>query len=347
MRTKGIVLGFALIFLLPGAIVAQDVEKNKAKEHFERGVKFFKEGKFQDALMDFESSYKFRPHWMLLFNIASCHYELGHYLKAAETVSAFLKAAKGKVSGEQMKLALELLSSAKKKLAVLKLTWQKDIPALILDGKLKEGLASGQEIFLLPGSHSVKVTAGGRIIVDEDLVLEEGTERDLDIASLMGKAPVEEAGPAIPGNVSVEEAGQMEGAGAGTPAADKKIVMKRAAWATLTLGVVSLAAGAITAGLSWNQKELMLDSKRDFFEAYDDAGVSTAELAAMRESVLDHREKGRKLFVASAVLLAAGGAFAVAGAAIGLFSLRGRKEKEAGRFSLIFPWGSMLLRFGF
>jgi len=349
MRRQAFLLGIVLGLSFAGAVFAQVSEKEKAKEHFDRGVKFFKEGKFQDALMDFESSYHFRPHWMLLFNIASCHYELGNHLKAAETISSFLAAAKGETPEEKMKLGIELLASVKKKLGVLKLTWADEAPAVTIDGNRKENLASGQDIFLHPGSHVVMITAGGKIVVNEDIVLEEGTEKHLDIASLAGEgAAGEEGAPGPPEKIQPEEEKGETAAGA-PAAAEKKKKLKQAAWATLALGAGLLAGGAVTAGLSWNQKEMMLDSRKDFLDAYDDRSVSEHELEDMEDRVMEHRDKGRELFVASAVLFAAGGVLAAAAAVTGILSLRRGREKAGSqpRLSFLFPGGSLILHVEF
>jgi hypothetical protein len=67
-----------------------DAAKNKASEHFRRGVELFQEGAFRAALVEFERAYEVAPHYRLLYNIGQTRLQLQEYLGAIQAYEGYL-----------------------------------------------------------------------------------------------------------------------------------------------------------------------------------------------------------------------------------------------------------------
>jgi hypothetical protein len=68
-------------------------EQKEADRHFKSGVALFKEGKFTEALAEFERANEIAPHPLVLYNIAACHRELSNYAEAVKFYRRFLSEA--------------------------------------------------------------------------------------------------------------------------------------------------------------------------------------------------------------------------------------------------------------
>ena len=66
-------------------VSADDVEQ--ARKHFGQGLKLYKDGDFDAALVQFERAYAVKPNFKVLYNIAQCYFELHQYVEARDTQS--------------------------------------------------------------------------------------------------------------------------------------------------------------------------------------------------------------------------------------------------------------------
>lgn len=64
--------------------------RTQARQKFDEGREHFSAGRFQPALDAFKESYQLAPHPDLLFNIARCEEQLGHYRNALAAYERFL-----------------------------------------------------------------------------------------------------------------------------------------------------------------------------------------------------------------------------------------------------------------
>ena len=98
-------LALTLIFALsiPLAAGAQD-GRAEARERFERGVELFDEGRFEQALVEFEQAYNIAPAAPVLFNVAQVHAALGHAVEAVLTYRRYLAEGGAAISAERRRL---------------------------------------------------------------------------------------------------------------------------------------------------------------------------------------------------------------------------------------------------
>jgi tetratricopeptide (TPR) repeat protein len=85
----------AILVLL--SVVAQakkeDLVTTAARQHFELGRALFKQGRYQQALKEFESGYQMVPKPQFLLNMGQAHRHLGEFDEAARMYERFLAEA--------------------------------------------------------------------------------------------------------------------------------------------------------------------------------------------------------------------------------------------------------------
>lgn len=86
---RGAFFVFLTVLAFASGALAQD-DRASARAHFERGVELFDEGRYVQALAEFEEAYRVSPRPAVLYNIAQLHAELGRSVEAADTYERFL-----------------------------------------------------------------------------------------------------------------------------------------------------------------------------------------------------------------------------------------------------------------
>jgi hypothetical protein len=322
-----LILLMPLVLCRPGFSQDDAEKKKKAKKHFARALDFFDKGKYEDALIDFEASYTYRAHWKLKYNLALCHYKLGHHLEAAGLIKEFLAEGKGKISAEEKKLAENVLDDLKTKTGVLTVTGKVKGAVIKVDGEVVKGAKPGDEIFLLPGKHHVLAKSGAEVLVDEDIEFKAGQSKEIRVTLLeVEKKPVvnPEPGPGEEKPVKKPFKAKTE---VKTRKADRKPPsMSTAGWAVLGVGSAFLVAGIVMGGLAGHERTLMKDAEDEYRTLYEVPGATQEELDVIKAKRDDHYDRGLSYLFSMAGLLAVG--CAAAGASAALLFISSKKKTE-------------------
>ena len=327
---------------------ADDTAKEKAKIHFDRAIKFFEKGEYADALIDFEASFQYRPHWLLKYNIAACHYYLKHDISALKLLSEFLAEGGNNIKLEQKQQALTFMKELKGKVGTLALIGVEAPTTVSIDGEEPVTVKADREIYIKEGKHEVKIAQGGKTIVSKTITFLPGEKIELIAKVVTVPAPPPpkekktEVGPPIAAEKAEVETKDVKKKGVG-PAG-----LKKTAWLTLGLGAGLLAGGVVAGGITLNEKALMDDAERDYKKGYYDPTVPENDLIASRDRADEHRGKAASALIATLVLLPAGGALAAASIALFvLSSKKGKEKKPAASFGLVVTPRSLALTLPF
>jgi len=355
-------LGLAAAAVLPflwmlsgpaGAVDKSDEEK--AKKHFFRAITFFEEGRYEDALIDFEASYAFHPLWKVKYNIAVCHFALDHAMAAAEYILSFLEEGGDDVTTEERAQAEELIGKLEKKLGILRLVGEYTSFSVAIDGKPPRAALSGQEFFLEPGSHALEIVLNDdvELSVTAEVVAGEKTEIVLKSSGkdkqkekpIVVQKPVKEAGAGEGEKKKGEEKEQEPPGGGGSRPKMKPMMI--AGLSALAGGGALLIASCVTGGLVFKGKSLIRNVEKDYQEAFD-AGAGEEELADLRETRDDYADTARKLADSTTALLVIGGAAAGVGIILVSVSAAGKKGAEGKPAAILLPGpGSLSLVMSF
>ncbi len=85
-----LVLGLFLGASAPQSAYAQEDRMTRARVHYEKGKRFFKEGRYDDALRELDKAYRLDPNESLVFNIARVHEERGDLISAVRYYKSYL-----------------------------------------------------------------------------------------------------------------------------------------------------------------------------------------------------------------------------------------------------------------
>ena len=158
-------LGFGLTLLGPLSAHAQSADTTaeagdveQARKHFGQGLKLYKDGDFDAALVQFERAYAEKPNFKVLYNIAQCYFELHQYVEARDTLARYLKEGAGQLDAERQTKVESDVADLQRRIAHLTLTVNVTGATVYVDGK---------KIGVTPLSAAVDVSEGQRTIAVE------------------------------------------------------------------------------------------------------------------------------------------------------------------------------------
>lgn len=167
-------------------------EQKEADRHFKAGVALFKEGKFKEALAEFERAYEIAPHPLVLYNIAGCHRELSSYGEAIKFYERFLKEGKGQVPAGRLTAAQTELDGILARIARVTVVIQgPPYATLVLDGEALGTMPVPMPLVLPPGEHQLVARADGYIDAKRTLRVASGDEAEISLT--LSEAPKQEA----------------------------------------------------------------------------------------------------------------------------------------------------------
>jgi Tetratricopeptide repeat/PEGA domain len=162
LRRTVCLLGFALASLGPLSVQAQSADATaetgdveRARKHFGQGLKLYKDGDFDAALVQFERAYAEKPNFKVLYNIAQCYFELHQYVEARDTLTRYLKEGAGQLDSERQIRVESDVTDLQRRIAHLTLTVNVTGATVYVDGK---------KIGVTPLSAAVDVSEGQRVI---------------------------------------------------------------------------------------------------------------------------------------------------------------------------------------
>lgn len=196
-------------------------EQKAADRHFKSGVALFKEGKFKEALAEFERAYEIAPHPLVLYNIAGCHRELSSYGEAIRFYERFLVEGKGKVPATRLTTAQTELDGILARIARVTIVIQgPPYAALFLDGAPLGTMPVPMPLVLAPGEHKLVARADGYKDAERTLRLASGDEAEISMTLSEVPKPKDEVGISVTEPAPIEAAPTRKrfsiGAGFGT-----------------------------------------------------------------------------------------------------------------------------------
>jgi hypothetical protein len=153
-----------------GRLQAQDEPENEeqappeasskvgeASEHFERGVRFYEDGDYRAALLEFQRSYALQPAYQLLYNLGQVADELRDYAGAERYFQRYLAEGKGLIAADRRSDVLVTLSRLNSRIGSLRISSSQHGAVIHLDDEKVED----------PGKGPIRVSAGRHVVIAE------------------------------------------------------------------------------------------------------------------------------------------------------------------------------------
>ncbi len=188
-RTARSALVAALLGLAASALAAEPGTKEQARRHFEWGAELYAEGRYAEALAEFEEVNRLAPHPAVFFNMAHCHEKLGQLGGALRSYRQYLRLEPAAADREAV---LEAISGLERHLADAGvqqlLVFSEPTGANVrVDGTLRGKTPFSVE--LPPGTHAVSLEMEGRETVNRQATLPADRSLILEVRLAEALAP--------------------------------------------------------------------------------------------------------------------------------------------------------------
>jgi tetratricopeptide (TPR) repeat protein len=155
--------------------------KKKAKEHFATGLKFYEDGDYSLALIEFERAYSYVPDFRVLYNIGQVSIQLTRYARAAQALQQYLASGGNKIPAARATAVQGDLKMLENRTAHLMVKCNIDGADVYLDDTLLGKTPMNESILVDAGEHRVQVQKPGYISRSEPLVLAGRDESTLEL----------------------------------------------------------------------------------------------------------------------------------------------------------------------
>jgi len=137
-------------------------EVEQARKHFGQGLKLYKDGDFDAALVQFERAYAVRPNFKVLYNIAQCDFELHQYVEARDALTHYLKDGEGLLDAERRNAVENDLNELARRIAHVNLSVNVTGATVFVDGKKAGTTPLGVALDVNEGQRTISVETADR-----------------------------------------------------------------------------------------------------------------------------------------------------------------------------------------
>jgi len=313
MQHKAALVLWALLCARGAQAQAEDVVRERAREHYARGLELAGQGQYESALAEFRAAYQERPHYAALYNIGQAYIELDRSVEAILALERYLAEGKDQISPERAQQVHQQIAVQKARTAELTVTVEAPGASISLDGIAVGGAPRVGPLRVSAGTHDVAWSVAGMPGMSRTVVLSAGQTLELAFSS----APASIALPSISAPRSPLALAPAAALPAPAPLADPADALADSSLDTLgyVLGGVGLVLGGVALGqYFWNR------ARYEQWQAEDAAlGNEGAGGQDHRQRQLENNELAASIERAShwtVALSVAGGAFVASGATL-------------------------------
>lgn len=178
--------------------------KKKAKEHFATGLKFYEDGDYALALIEFERAYSYVSDYRVLFNIGQVSIQLARYARASQALQQYLTSGGNKLPKPRIADVQKDLAMLENRTARLTVKCNVDGADVYLDDALLGKTPITEAILVDAGEHRVLVQLPGYQSRTEPLTLAGRDESSVQV-DLSEERPIRMA-PELPVTMPMQNA---------------------------------------------------------------------------------------------------------------------------------------------
>jgi hypothetical protein len=195
--------GAALALLLAGPAGAAD-DVAEARAHFEQGSKLYRAGKYRDAIVEFDTAYRIKPHGAIRYNVAQCREKLEQWPEALQSYQDYLREVPDARDRAAVRAAMGRIERRLAAAGVQALLVYTDPPgaALRIDGKPRG--RTPFQVTLAPGLYRVALSLTGFAPEEQEVEVSTAGTRLVDVVlrSRAAAAPIAAAVATAPAKPS-------------------------------------------------------------------------------------------------------------------------------------------------
>jgi tetratricopeptide (TPR) repeat protein len=136
---------------------AEDAGRDAARQHYGRGLELANQGKFSEAILEFQEAYRNRPHFAALYNIGQAYIALQQPIEAIAALEQYLAQGQEQIPVERAQATVAQIAAERAQTAEIRLTARPTGANVSIDGKPVGDAPLGEPIRVAAGRHLISV----------------------------------------------------------------------------------------------------------------------------------------------------------------------------------------------
>jgi hypothetical protein len=129
----------------------------EAGRRYDRGLKFYSEGDYRLAVIEFERTYELVPDYRVLYNIGQVRIQLGEYARARKALQRYLREGAGQVKPDREKAVQADLEMLENRTATLRIDCSEAGADVLVDGEAVGTTPLPEPVLMNAGEHNIEV----------------------------------------------------------------------------------------------------------------------------------------------------------------------------------------------
>ena len=234
----------------------------EANIHFEQGVEFYHQMRFEEAAIEFARAYELKPNFKLLFNIAQAENMLEHYARALSAYKKYLADGGDEVPEDRKQLVEKEMARLEFRVGRLEVRCPEEGATVLVDGEDQGRTPVEEPILLDVGKHEVEVVKDNHRLYRRVHRVAGGQQLVVDLTSPQ-KAETEPSQGTEASETSRAPEPPPEEASGGNP-------RKAIAWSTIGVGAAAGVGAVVTGAIALSGKKKVQNGCDDYSCPRDD-----------------------------------------------------------------------------
>jgi len=145
----------------PGGATPSPAAVEEAGRRYDRGLKFYSEGEYRLAVIEFERTYELVPDYRVLYNIGQVRIQLGDYARARKALERYMREGQDKIKADRAQAVKNDLDMLEGRTATLKIAATPEGVEVLVDGESVGTTPLTDPILLNAGDHNVELRKVG------------------------------------------------------------------------------------------------------------------------------------------------------------------------------------------
>lgn len=275
---------------------AESERVTEGRTHFTRGVEYYKDEDYRNAMVEFKRAHELAPNYKLLYNLSQTAQELKDYAFALKSLERYLAEGGNDIAAERRAEVTSTIKKLKQRVAEVTLKSNTSSAEVLVDDVPAGRTPLSSALIVSAGRRTITVTKGSQTATRTiEVAGGERAELSLDLASAEPHAAAVprsgEPSPVHTGHADVAKTKRPNRHESVTQAPSEPHHGSNPTW----IGVVATSVFAVAAGVTGG---FALAAKRDFDGTLDRYPITPGDVA-------DARDKTRKLSLATDILAGA------------------------------------------
>lgn len=268
----------------------------EGRNHFTRGVEYYKDEDYRNAMVEFKRAYELAPNYKLLYNLSQTAQEMKDYAFALKSLERYLSDGGNDISAERRAEVTASIKKLKQRVAEVALTSNTNNAEILVDDISVGRTPLSGALLVSAGRRTITLTKGGQTATRTiEVAGGEHAELSVDLESAEPKSvALARSDRTEPAHTEPPDVGKTKRAEPKESAAPPQGETHHGSGATW-VGVVATGVFAVAAGVTGG---FALAAKRDFDATIERYPITPAD-------VTDARDKTRKLALATDILAGA------------------------------------------